>query len=163
MSTRRARAHDRNLRRLGAVCAHVHAPLAGRPRIKLASLYVTVHAKKWYKSAKKFSRFRRIPRCLPFSCTGSKFGADSPFHFGDIATFVPGGRTLENWETAIFIRTLRAEKCFRIRAPLHAERWHAPPQPLVRCRRTPTSVKTNVTGPTKVADRFLASLVNSSS
>ena len=25
---------------LGAVCAHVHAPLAGRPRIKMASLYV---------------------------------------------------------------------------------------------------------------------------
>ena len=25
---------------LGAVCAHVHAPLAGRPRIKMASFYV---------------------------------------------------------------------------------------------------------------------------
>ena len=25
---------------VGAVCAHVHAPLAGRPRIKMASFYV---------------------------------------------------------------------------------------------------------------------------
>ena len=35
--------HDRNLRNLcrrSAVCAHVHAPLAGPPRIKMASFYV---------------------------------------------------------------------------------------------------------------------------
>lgn len=51
---------------------------------------------KRYKSAKGFSRFHRIPRCLPFLYARSKFGADSLFNSGDIAAFVPGSRALEN-------------------------------------------------------------------
>ena len=72
--------------------------------------------------SKNFSRFRRILRYLSFCRARSKFGVDSPFYSGDIAAFVPVGRTLENRETAIFIRTLRAVKYFRIRAPLHVDR-----------------------------------------
>ena len=33
------------------------------------------------------------PLCFPRA--RSKFGTDSPFHSGDIAAFVPGGRLLE--------------------------------------------------------------------
>ena len=38
-STSRARAHTIEIC-VGAVCAHIHAPLASRPQIKMASFYV---------------------------------------------------------------------------------------------------------------------------
>ena len=65
---------------------------------------MTVHVKKRYKSANFFPRFHRILRCLPFSHARLQFGADSPFHSGHIAAFVPGSQTFKIRETAIFVR-----------------------------------------------------------
>ena len=108
---------------------------------------------------KIFSRFHWIPLYLCFPRARSKFGTDSPFYSGDIATFVPGGRVLETCETAIFLRDLRGEK-FSVYALRYTSCVDTPPRSCSRGdRTTPLPVVTKKEGPTKVAGTFLASLV----
>ena len=44
----------------------------------------------------------------------SKFRVDSPYNGLDMALFIPGLNATTIRKTAIFVRTMQAEQCFRI-------------------------------------------------
>ena len=104
-----------------------------------------VHAKKRYEPAKIFFDISLDSTFLPFCCARSKFGADDPFHSGDIAAFV-----LEKLVRGKILPHTRSVTRRALTRPL---------KPLAHgCGTQLSLVETKKTGSTKVAVKLLASL-----
>ena len=76
--------------------------------------FVTVHAKRWHKSAKLFSRFLQILHDYSCFYLCTKFDRHSSFTFRDIATFIRGRRKSTIAETAIFVHLRHASVYFLV-------------------------------------------------